>query len=94
MFDAAAKRIALLVLTVAVAGPAFAHGFDKCTEEPKEKWKPQAEAEAAATAAGYTVSKSKIEGSCYEVHAKDKDGKTFELSYSPFDLSLVDKHGD
>jgi hypothetical protein len=94
MFDAAAKRIVLSALALAVAGPAFAHGFDKCTEEPKDKWKPQAEAEAAATAAGYAVTKSRIEGSCYEVHAKDKDGKKFELSYSPFDLSLVDKHSD
>ena len=33
----------------------MAHGFDDCTKEAKDKWKPQAEAEAAATAAGYVV---------------------------------------
>lgn len=94
MFDARARRIALSALFLAVAGPAFAHGFDKCTEEPKEKWKPQADAEAAATAAGYTVTKSRIDGSCYEVYAKDKDGKKFELFYNPVDLSLVKKQDD
>jgi hypothetical protein len=94
MFDASARRIMLSALALAIAGPAFAHGFDKCTEEPKEKWKPQAEAEAAATAAGYTVTRSKIEGSCYEVYAKDKDGKKYELFYNPVDLQLVQKHGD
>ena len=89
-----AARAAIAALTIAVAGPAFAHGFDDCTKEPKDKWKPQAEAEAAATAAGYTVTKSKVEGSCYEVYAKDKDGKKFELFYNPVDLSLVQKHDD
>ena len=44
-------------------------------------------AEAAAKAAGYDVRKSKVEGSCYEVYGV-KDGKLFELFYSPEDLSL------
>ena len=51
-------------------------------------------AEAAATAAGYTVTKSKVDGSCYEVYAKDKDGKKFELFYNPVDLQLVKKQDD
>lgn len=93
-FDALAKRIVLPVLALTLAAPAFAHGFDNCTKEPKDKWKPQADAEAAATAAGYTVTKSKIDGSCYEVYAKDKDGKKYELFYNPVDLSLVKKQDD
>ncbi len=91
---AAAKRTALFMLALAVAGPALAHGFDNCTKEPKDKWKPQAEAEAAAKTAGYTVTKSKIDGSCYEVYAKDKAGKKFELFYNPVDLTLVKKQDD
>ncbi len=89
-----AARAAIAILTLAVASPVFAHGFDDCTKEAKDKWKSQAEAEAAATAAGYTVTRSKVEGSCYEVYAKDKDGKKFELFYNPVDLSLVKKHDD
>ena len=81
---------ALLVQTVAAA----AHDFKDCTKEPKEKWKPKADAEAAAKAEGYTVSKSKVEGSCYEVYAKDKAGKKFELFYNPVDLKLVKKQAD
>ncbi len=77
---------------VAMSGAAMAHGFDDCTKEPKDKWKAQTEAEAAATAAGYTVTKSKIEGSCFEVYAKDKDGKQVELFYNPVDLTLVQTH--
>jgi len=90
----AAAGMAALLGAAAFAGSAGAHGFDNCTQEPKDKWKPQAEAEAAAKAAGYTVTRSKVEGSCYEVYAKDKDGKKFELFYNPVDLTLVEKHDD
>lgn len=68
--------------------PAFADGFKDCTKEPKSSWKPASEAEAAAKALGYEVRRSKIEGSCYEVYGV-KDGKLFELFYSPVDLKLV-----
>ena len=43
--------------------------------------------EAKAKAAGYEVRRTKIEGSCYEVYGV-KEGKLFELFYSPEDLSL------
>ena len=93
-FETLGKCAAVVIATTFVAGPAMAHGFDDCTKEAKDKWKPQAKAEAAATAAGYTVTRSKIDGSCYEVYAKDKDGKKFELFYNPVDLQLLKKQDD
>jgi hypothetical protein len=76
-----------LSLTVFGAVPALADGFKNCTKIAKASWKPASDAEAAAKAAGYQVQKSKVEGSCYEVYGI-KDGKLFELFYSPEDLSL------
>lgn len=93
-FQTITKSTILAVAALAVCGPAMAHGFDDCTKEAKDKWKPQAEAEAAATAAGYAVTKSKIDGTCYEVYAKDKDGKKFELFFNPVTLELVHKQDD
>jgi hypothetical protein len=78
--------IALGLAALAV-GSAHADGFKNCTKLAKASWKPASEAEAAAKAAGYEVRKSKVEGSCYEVYGV-KDGKLFELFYSPEDLSL------
>ena len=66
---------------------ARADGFTNCTKAAKASWKPASEAEAAAKAAGYEVRRTKVEGSCYEVYGV-KDGKLFELFYSPEDLSL------
>ena len=65
----------------------MADGFKDCTKLDKASWKPAGDAEAKAKAAGYEVRRSKIEGSCYEVYGV-KDGKLFELFYSPEDLSL------
>ena len=50
--EALIKGVVFVLVAAAVAGPAMAHGFDDCTKEAKDKWKPQAEAEAAAPAAG------------------------------------------
>jgi len=76
-----------LVCCPVLPNGARADGFTNCTKAAKASWKPASEAEAAAKAAGYEVRRSKVEGSCYEVYGV-KDGKLFELFYSPEDLSL------
>jgi hypothetical protein len=66
---------------------AMADGFKTCTKLDKASWKLASDAEAQAKSAGYEVRRSKIEGSCYEVYGV-KEGKLYELFYSPEDLSL------
>ena len=82
-----ASMVVGVSLAVFGAAPALADGFKNCTKLAKASWKPASDAEAAAKSAGYEVRKSKVEGSCYEVYGV-KDGKLFELLYSPEDLSL------
>jgi hypothetical protein len=80
-------------VALAIAGlihlplPASADGFTNCTKAPKASWKPKEAAEDAAKQAGYEVRRSKIEGSCYEVYGV-KNGKLFEVFYSPEDLTI------
>jgi hypothetical protein len=81
------SAVAVVSLGLFVVGPARADGYKTCTKLEKASWKPASEAEAKAKAAGYEVRRSKIEGTCYEVYGV-KDGKLFELFYSPEDLSL------
>jgi hypothetical protein len=76
-----------LALALVEPSPVLADGFKNCTKAAKASWKPASDAEAAAKAAGYEVRRSKIEGTCYEVYGV-KDGKLFELFYSPEDLAL------
>jgi hypothetical protein len=76
-----------LAMTLAGSPALLADGFTNCTKVAKASWKPVSEAEALARAAGYEVRRTKIDGSCYEVYGV-KDGKLYELFYSPEDLSL------
>jgi len=82
-----ASMVVGVSLSVFGAVPVWADGFKDCTKLAKASWKPASEAEAKAKELGYEVRRSKIEGSCYEVYGV-KDGKLFELFYSPEDLSL------
>lgn len=82
-----AKSLMALLMVVLSTSIAAAHGYKNCTKTGKASWKPANEAEAKAKAAGYEVRRSKIEGSCYEVYGV-KEGKLYELFYSPEDLSL------
>jgi hypothetical protein len=79
--------VAALAIGLFTGSAALADGYKNCTKLDKASWKPTGDAEAKAKAAGYEVRQTKIEGSCYEVYGI-KDGKTFELFYSPEDLSL------
>ena len=82
-----ASAVCAMSFGVLAAAPALADGYKDCTKLDKASWTPASEAEAKAKALGYEVRRSKIEGSCYEVYGV-KEGKLFELFYSPEDLSL------
>lgn len=85
----AAGAIAIAIaLTMLVSSQTAASGYENCSKAPKEQWKPMAEAEAAAKAAGYEVRRSKIDGTCYEVYGV-KDGSLFELFYDPATMKHV-----
>lgn len=85
------KRFAKLILALSIGmfagSAALADGYKNCTKISKASWKPASDAEAKAKAAGYEVRRTKVEGSCYEVYGV-KEGKLYELFYSPEDLSL------
>ena len=81
------SAIFVLFIGMCAMPPAFADGYTNCTKLSKGSWKAASDAEAKAKAAGYEVRRTKIEGSCYEVYGV-KEGKLYELFYSPEDLSL------
>ncbi|MBN9000849.1 MAG: PepSY domain-containing protein [Rhizobiales bacterium] len=81
------KFVPVLLIGLLASSSTLADGYKDCTKAERSSWKPAAEAEAKAKAAGYEVQRSKIEGTCYEVYAK-REGKLYELFYSPQDLSL------
>jgi hypothetical protein len=79
----------LVALLMTASVPAFAGSFTAgCTKEPQSAWKPTSAIESKAIAEGYSVSKTKTTGTCYEVYAS-KGNSRFELFYNPVDATLV-----
>jgi hypothetical protein len=81
--------ILALVLSFA-ASSAFAHGDVKCTTRPKSEWKPHAELEKKLTAEGWVIRRMEATKSCYEVYAKDPQGKRIEAFFDPVTFTRVE----
>ncbi len=72
-----------------LTGPALAGSYAPgCTREPQASWKSIDLASQKAAAMGYSISKTKVSGSCYEIYAT-KDGRRFELFFNPVTFDLV-----
>lgn len=92
--NAQSIKLAAALTLSALSFGAFASTYDgECTNQPQSKWMKTADVKAKFQAQGYSVGKVKTGGSCYEVYAKDKDGKKVELFVSPVDASVVGQAG-
>lgn len=81
----------LLPLAIAIAaGPAAAHGDVKCKVYPKAEWKPHTELEQKLTKEGWKVRRMEKTATCYEVYAKDPQGKRIEAFFDPVTFARVD----
>lgn len=78
-----------LALVAASALPMAASAKADCKAYPKAEWMPQADAKAKIEAQGYTISKFKVDGNCYEIYGKNKEGKKVEIYYDAKTLEPV-----
>lgn len=81
------KKLAAIAMVLLVGPMAFAK--KSCTDEPKDKWMTEEAFKKKAEAEGYTISKFKTPGSCYEIYGKNKDGRDVEVYFNPVDGSVV-----
>ena len=70
-----------------VSTPAFAKA--NCKAYPKSEWMSEADAKAKIEAQGFTISKFKVDGNCYEIYGKNKAGKKVEIYYDAKTLEPV-----
>jgi hypothetical protein len=81
--------LAPLALVVAV-GSAAAHGNVKCPAHPKAEWKPHTELHEKLTKEGWVVRRMEKTATCYEVYAKDPNGKRIEAFFDPVTFLRVE----
>ena len=82
------KRFAVAAVCVALT-PAAAWAGANCKANPKAEWMSEADARAKIEAQGYKISKFKIDGNCYEIYGKNKEGKKVEIYYDAKTLEPV-----
>ncbi|MDM0053417.1 PepSY domain-containing protein [Variovorax sp. J22R115] len=76
-----------LSLFAFVSAPAFAKA--NCKAYTKSEWMSEADAKAKIEAQGYTISKFKVDGNCYEIYGRNKAGKKVEIYYDAKTLEPV-----
>lgn len=77
------------VACLAAAAPLGAHAKADCKAYPKDQWMKEADAKAKIQAQGYTINKFKVDGNCYEIYGKNKEGKKVEIYYDAKTLEPV-----
>lgn len=60
-----------------------------CPAYPKEAWAPESTLKEALEAEGYSIKKFKIDGNCYEMYGRNKDGKKVEIYFDMKTLAIV-----
>ena len=64
----------------------------KCTDHPKAEWKPHDELAQKLTKEGWKIRRMEMTKSCYEVYAKDPQGKRIEAFFNPVTWSALKKN--
>ena len=76
-------------LALVCAFPLTASAKADCKAYPKAEWMSEADAKAKIAAQGYTINKFKVDGNCYEIYGKNKDGKKVEIYFDAKTLDVV-----
>ncbi len=79
----------LIVLSLAVFAAASAFAKADCKAYPKAEWMKEADAKSKIEAQGYTIKKFKVDGNCYEIYGKNKEGKKVEIYFDAKTLDVV-----
>jgi hypothetical protein len=83
------RTLPALALCLA-AGGALAHGDVKCPAHPKAEWKSHNELNAKLVKEGWQIRRMEVTPTCYEVYAKDPQGKRVEAFFDPVTFELVE----
>ena len=76
------NKLALVtVLALAASASTGALAKADCKACPKNEWMKEADAKAKVEGQGYTVNKFKVDGNCYELYGKNKEGKKVEIYF-------------
>ncbi len=76
-----------LALLALLPMPVFASA--DCPVHPQAEWAPEATLKQALSDEGYTIKKFKVDGNCYEIYGRNKQGKKVEIYFDTKTLAII-----
>ena len=69
--------------------PFVVHAGADCKAHPKEEWTSEDTLKQALKDEDYTIKKFKVDGNCYEIYGRNKEGKKVEIYFDTKTLEIV-----
>lgn len=82
--------VSVLLLSVLPNGHAWATSDVRCPKHPASEWRPHTELQVKLTSEGWVVRRMERTDTCYEVYAKDPNGKRIEAHFDPKTFERVE----
>jgi hypothetical protein len=60
-----------------------------CPVHPKSEWASEDTLKQALKDEGYTIKKFKVDGNCYEMYGRNKEGKKMEIYFDTKTLAII-----
>lgn len=83
-------RLALVASACLLTSSAWAHGEVQCKSYPKAEWRPHTELQQKLQSEGWQIRRMELTPTCYEVYAKDAQGKRVEAFFDPKTFERVE----
>lgn len=78
----------LLLIFIALLPLQVFAGAD-CAVHPKSEWASEDTLKQALAEEGYSIKKFKVDGNCYEIYGRNKQGKKVEIYFDTKTLAIV-----
>lgn len=81
----------VIAVTLGLAALVSTSAFAKanCKAYPRSEWMSETDAKAKIEGQGYSISKFKVDGNCYEIYGRNKAGKKVEIYFDAKTLEPV-----
>ena len=81
------------ILAVMSLLPIQAMASADCPVYPKQEWGAEETLKQALKEEGYTIKKFKVDGNCYEMYGRNKEGKKVEIYFDMKTFAIIKAEG-
>lgn len=83
------KLLVTLIALLAMQVPLQAVAGADCPVHPKSEWASEDTLKQVLAEEGYIIKKFKVDGNCYEIYGRNKQGKKVEIYFDTKTLAII-----